>query len=88
MSLVSKTIQQLENVHDDHSEELDDLEQYTRLTNVRTFVIAENAEENTDDLVVNFFNSELGIDVSLNDLSRRHRVGRKLNLSEAKAYHR
>ena len=63
------------------SQEVVDLEQYTRRTNVRIYGIAEQPEENTDNLAVDFFKSELKVDVASNDISRSHRVGKK---SEAK----
>ena len=61
------------------SQEADDLEQYTRRTNVRIYGIAEQPEENTDNLAVDFFKSELNVDVASNDIpvSRSHRVGKK-----------
>ena len=59
------------------SQEVDDLEQYTRRTNVRIYGIAEQPEENTDNLAVDFFKSELNVDVASNDISRSHRVGKK-----------
>ncbi|CAH3172439.1 unnamed protein product, partial [Porites lobata] len=59
------------------SQEVDDLEQYTRRTNVRIYGVAEQPEENTDNLAVDFFKSELNVDVASNDISRSHRVGKK-----------
>ena len=59
------------------SQEVDDLEQYTRRTNVRIYGVAEQPEENTDNLAVDFFKSELNVDVASNDMSRSHRVGEK-----------
>ena len=59
------------------SQEVDDLEQYTRRTNVRIYGVAEQPEENTDNLAVDFFKSELNVDVALNDINRSHRVGKK-----------
>ena len=61
-------------------EQIDDLEQYTRRTNVRIFGIPEAADdvkENTDDLAINFFASELGVQLSASDISRSHRVGKR-----------
>ena len=43
------------------SQEVDDLEQYTRRTNVRIYGAAEQPEENTDNLAVDFFKSELNV---------------------------
>ena len=58
-------------------EEVDDLEQYTRRTNVRIYGVAEQPEENTDNLAVDFFKSELNVDVASNDISRSQCVGKK-----------
>ena len=60
------------------SQEVDDLEQYTtRRTNVRIYGVAEQPEENTDNLAMGFFKSELNVDVASNDISRSLRVGKK-----------
>ena len=55
-------IAKLECVNSQLLEQIDDLEQYTRRTNVRIFGIPEAAgdvRENTDDLAINFFANEL-----------------------------
>ena len=60
------------------SQEVDDLEQYTtRRTKVRIYGVAEQPEENTDNLAMGFFKSELNVDVASNDISRSLRVGKK-----------
>ena len=57
---------------------IDDLEQYTRRTNVRIFGIPESDNnEDTDDLAIKFLSSELGVQLSPNDISRSHRVGKR-----------
>ena len=52
---------------------IDDLEQYTRRTNVRIYGIPESPTsiepEDTDTLAINFFTVELGVDVSAEDIS-------------------
>ena len=54
------------------------MEQYTRRINVRIYGVAEpQPEENTDNLAVDFFKSELNVDVASNDISRSHCVGKK-----------
>lgn len=53
------------------------MEQYTTRTNVRIYGVAKQPEENTDNLAVDFFKSELNVDVASNDISRSHRVGKK-----------
>ena len=77
LALKDKAIAGLEDDNYRLSQEVDDLEQYTRRTNVRIYGIAEQPEENTDNLAVDFFKSELNVDVALNDISRSHRVGEK-----------
>ena len=63
LALSEKSITELEVDNDRLSQELDDLEQYTRRTNVRIYGIAESSEQNTDDLDINFFKTELDVDV-------------------------
>ena len=77
LALKDKTITGLEDDNYRLSQEVDDLEQYTRRTNVRIYGVAEQPEENTDNLAVDFFKSELNVDVASNDISRSHRVGKK-----------
>ena len=54
----------------------DDIEQYTRRTNIRIFGILENKHEKTDELVKQFCKDELNIELKDDDISRSHRVGR------------
>lgn len=77
LALKDKAIAGLEEDNYRLSQEVDDLEQYTRRTNVRIFGVAEQPEENTDNLAIDFFKSELNVDVASNDISRSHRVGKK-----------
>ena len=77
LALKDKAIAGLEDDNYRLSQEVDDLEQYTRRTNVRIYGVAEQPEENTDNLAVDFFKSELNVDVASNDISRSHRVGKK-----------
>lgn len=61
-------------------EQLDDLEQYTRRTNIRIFGIPEPTgtdPEDTDKKAIDFFTKELGITVSSNHISRSHRTGKR-----------
>ena len=63
--------------------QLDDLEQYTRRTNIRIYGIPESNEENadlredTDILAMNFVKAELGVDHKPEDISRSHRIGKR-----------
>ena len=77
LALKDKAIAGLEDDNYRLSQEVDDLEQYTRRTNVRIYGVAEQPEENTENLAIDFFKSELNVDVASNDISRSHRVGKK-----------
>ena len=77
LALKDKAIAGLEDDNYRLSQEVDDLEQYTRRTNVRIYGVAEQTEENTDNLAIDFFKSELNVDVASNDISRSHRLGKK-----------
>ena len=63
--------------------QLDDLEQYTRRTNIPIYGIPESNVENadpcedTDILATNFIKEELGVDLKPEDISRSHRVGKR-----------
>ncbi|XP_044167649.1 uncharacterized protein LOC122951682 isoform X3 [Acropora millepora] len=59
------------------SQVLDDLEQYTGRTNVHIYGIAEQPDESTDNLAVDFFKCELNVVVASNDINRSHREGKK-----------
>ena len=55
----------------------DQLEQYTRRTNIRIFGIPETKkQEKTDELVKQFCKNELDVELKSEDISRSHRVGR------------
>ena len=62
---------------------LDDLEQYTRRTNIRIYGIPESNVENadpredTDIPPTNFVKEELGVDLKPEDISRSQRVGKR-----------
>ena len=53
------------------------MEQYTRRNNVRIYGVAEQPEENSDNLAFDFFKSELNVDIASNNISRSHRVSKK-----------
>ena len=77
LALKDKAIVGLEDDNYRLSQEVDDLEQYTRRINVRIYGVPEQPEENTDNLAMGFFKSEFNVDVVSNDISRSHRVGKK-----------
>lgn len=59
--------------------QIDELEQYTRRTNIRIFGIPEDSSEireNTDKIVTEFIKKELDLSLTDNDISRSHRVGK------------
>ena len=62
-------------------DKLEQLEQYTRRTNIRIFGIPENKDEDTDQLVREFCKKELNLDLKNEEISRSHRVGKKRILS-------
>ena len=76
-----ETIAGLEEVNAMLREQLDDLEQCTRRTNIRIFGIPEakgTHPEDTDAKVTDFFANQLGITVSSDHVSRSHRIGKRL----------
>ena len=61
-------------------DQLDDLEQYTRRTNIRIFGIPEPTgtdPEDTDAKAIEFFANQLSITVSSDNISRSHRTGKR-----------
>ena len=75
-----ETIAGLEEANAMLLEQLDDLEQYTRRTNIRIFGIHEPTgtdHENTDAKAIDFFANQLGITVSSDHISRSHRTGNR-----------
>ena len=76
---VSLDANALMNEHNKLAVQIDDLEQYTRRTNIRIYGIPEStdASEDIDALSTNFFSNELGIDLTPADISRSHRVGKR-----------
>ena len=72
-----RTITKLEESKQELKDQIDDLEQYTRRTNIRIYGIPETEEVDTDNLAINFVHNELGIQISANDISRSHRIGKR-----------
>ena len=75
-----ETIAALEEANAMLREQLHDLEQYTRRTNIRIFGIPEPTgtdPEDTDAKVIDFFANQLGITVSSDHVSRSHRTGKR-----------
>lgn len=55
----------------------DDLEQYTRRHSLRITGIPEFDGENTDILICDFLHNEMQIEISMGDIDRSHRLGKK-----------
>ena len=75
-----ETIAGLEEANAVLREQLDDLEQYTRGTNIRIFGIPEPTgtdPEDTNAKAIDFFANQLGITVSADHISRSHRNGKR-----------
>ena len=77
LTLKDKAIAGLEDDNYRLSQKVDDLEQYTRRNNARIYGVAEQPEENSDNLAFDFFKSELNVDIASNNISRSHRVSKK-----------
>ena len=54
----------------------DNLEQYSRRSNLRIYGVMESNRENTDNLVVNIAQEKLGVSLSPDDIDRSHRIGK------------
>jgi hypothetical protein len=60
-------------------EELDEMQQYSRRTNILIHGVDESANEVTDDIVLDIANNSLDLpEISKTDLSRSHRLGKKV----------
>ena len=64
---------------------VDDQEQRSRNSCLLFHGIVEVAEENTDDLVIDTVKDELGIEMSLDEIQRSHRLGAKRKLRRTRA---
>ena len=66
----------LEEEKESLGKEIDDLEQYSRRNCLVLHGVVETNAECTDDIIIKTSAEELGIDVTQEDLDRRHRLGR------------
>lgn len=89
---VNETMLRLGDLTRTHSERLlvvdhkiDRLEQYTRRNNLRLFGVEESRGENTDVIVLSILKSTLGVDISINDLERTHRIGNRSDTGKGRA---
>lgn len=55
-------------------------EQYSRKNSMRIFGITEDKSENVEEKVIEFFKSNLKIDVSSNDIEITHRIGQRRHI--------
>ena len=58
--------------------EVDDLSQYTRRTNLLFHGIEETDNEKSDDIELDIVNNTMNLGLSLDDISRSHRLGKKV----------
>ena len=63
--------------------DFDDLEQYSRRNSVRISGIPEKAVDNIEERVMDLFQHKMGVDNSITDVDRMHRVGRRGNKPRA-----
>ena len=68
---------ELEKKVDELTQKCDDLEQYSRRNMIRVTGIKENADENTDDLVMKMANELMDTPLDISEIDRSHRVGPK-----------
>ena len=71
---VSEMSSKIENLN----KSIDDQEQYSRRNCLLIHGISESDGENTDDIVINTVQDNMKITVSINDIDRTHRIGKKV----------
>ena len=62
---------------DELESELEDLQQYTRRTNILIHGLEEEPQEDTDKKVLDILQNKLDLPLSLNDFGRSHRLGKR-----------
>ena len=62
----------------DLEEELEDLNNYTRRTNLLFHGLEEEKDESTDDKILGILKDKLGLPLTINDIGRSHRLGRSV----------
>ena len=65
-------------------EELDDQQQYSRRTCLLIHGVKETPREDTDNIVLGVMDDKLGLKMSINEVTRTHRIGRKRTGEAAK----
>ena len=60
-------------------DKLDDLQQYSRRNCLLVHGIDEKPNEDTTQLALDLFNSNMNVNITLNDITRSHRIGKKTN---------
>ncbi|KAF2902696.1 hypothetical protein ILUMI_03475 [Ignelater luminosus] len=72
---LNNRVNDLEKENGDLHKKLDELKQYPRRNSLRVFIILENKNEDTDNLVLDVFNNKLGLKVTPDEVYRSHRIG-------------
>lgn len=62
-----------------YQQKINNLEQNTRSKNISVFGFKEQKGENTEMIVIDFFNSKLGTKITPSEIDRCHRVGKQVN---------
>ena len=68
----------LDDYVNDLEADVEDLRQYSRRTNLLFHGIEEGDRESTDDKIMEVINTKLGLNLTLDDVGRSHRLGRKV----------
>lgn len=58
-----------------HQQKLDNIEQYSRNKNLRIYGLAESQTENTEKVIIDYFQENLNINLIPNDIQRCRRIG-------------
>ncbi|KAI4465362.1 l1 transposable element-related [Holotrichia oblita] len=74
-----KKLTELEAENKTLSTKIDDIEQYSRRSNIRIVGLPEEVSQNTMDKVLTFCSEKLDLKMGSNDIDRCHRVGKPLN---------
>lgn len=79
LDVYGKKVTELEAVNKTLSSKIDDIEQYSRRSNIRIVGLPEEVSENTMDKVLTFCSEKLDLKLGSNDIDRCHRVGKPIN---------
>lgn len=76
IQLLDERNQDLLTENKDISDRLDDLEQYSRRNCLLLHGVREDDDENTDEIILSTIATEIGINITEQDIDRTHRLGR------------